>query len=34
MNPFVIKLVSEVYGLFQRVSFSEEMTEGFRLVGL
>jgi len=27
MTPFVIKLVSEVYG--QRVSFSEEMTEGF-----
>jgi len=29
MTPFVIKLVSEVYGLFRRVSFSEEMTEGF-----
>jgi len=27
MTPFVIKLVSEVYGLFRRVSFSEEMTE-------
>ena len=29
MTPFVIKLVSEVYGLFRRVSFSEEMAEGF-----
>ena len=29
MTPFVIKLVSEVYGLFLRVSFSEEMTVGF-----
>jgi len=34
MTPFVIKLVSEVYGLFWRVSFSEEITEGFWLVGL
>ena len=34
MTPFVIKLVSEVYGRFRRVSFSEEMTEGFWLVGL
>jgi len=34
MTPFVIKLVSEVYGLFRRVSFSEEMTEGFWLVVL
>jgi len=34
LTPFVIKLVPEVYGLFQRVSFSEEMTEGFWLVGL
>jgi len=28
MTPFVIKLVTEVYGLFRKVSFSEEMTEG------
>jgi len=25
----VFRLVSEVYGLFRRVSFSEEMTDGF-----
>ena len=34
MTPFVIKLVSEVYGRFRRVTFSEEMTEGFWLAGL
>jgi len=33
MTSFVIKIVSEVYGLFRRVSFSEEMNKGFRLVG-
>jgi len=34
MTPFVIKLVLEVYRLFQRVSICAEMTEGFWLVGL
>ena len=34
MTLFVIKLVLEVYGLFRIVSFPEEMTEGFWLVGL
>ena len=28
-DSILIKLVSEVYGFFRRVSFSEEMTEGF-----
>jgi len=28
------RVVSEVYGLFRRVSFSEEMTDWFWLVGL